>query len=177
MRALRYLGYPALHWVLGIAIGLVFLYASWEKIAKPGDFARIVYHYQVVGPSRLIPPLAANLLAVTLPWIEVVVGVLLVTGVWRREAAAVTALLLLTFLVAVSSALLRGIDIENCGCFSVSGAGRGAGILLLLGDAALLAGTLVLAIVSPRRAAPGAITAPQAAAANDRGLTPQQPVA
>ena len=80
--------------------------------------------------KRFLFTLAVLLLAVTLPWLEVVVGLMLVTGFWRREAATVTAGLLVVFVVAVSLALLRGIDIENCGCFSVSGtglAGRRAG--------------------------------------------------
>jgi uncharacterized membrane protein YkgB len=93
--------------------------------------------------------MAANLVAVTLPWIEVVAGLLLVIGIWRREAAAVTAVLLTVFLLAVGSAMLRGIDIENCGCFSVSGAGRRAGAWLLVGDAGLLAAALVLAFRPP----------------------------
>jgi uncharacterized membrane protein YkgB len=36
--------------------------------------------------------------AVTLPWVELVAGLLLITGVWRREAALVVALMLVVFL-------------------------------------------------------------------------------
>jgi uncharacterized membrane protein YphA (DoxX/SURF4 family) len=141
---------PVLHWALGIALGAIFVYASLDKVAKPGDFARIVYHYQLIGPNQAVGPLPANLLAVTLPWIELVAGVLLISGVWRREAAVVTGALLLAFLVAVSFALARGIDIENCGCFSVSGEGRAAGFKLLLGDLVMLAAAALLAFLPPR---------------------------
>jgi uncharacterized membrane protein YphA (DoxX/SURF4 family) len=151
---------PWLHAVLGAALGAIFLYASYDKILHPADFARIVYHYQIVGPSQHIGPWAANLLAVTLPWLEAVVGLMLVTGIWRREAATITAGLLAVFVVAVSAALLRGIDIENCGCFSVTGEGRAAGIKLILGDLLMLAAALVLAFVEPRPAAtPASATA------------------
>lgn len=143
------LRHRALHVLLAWILGAVFLYASYEKIVKPEDFARIVYHYQIVGPNGTVPPFAANLLAVTLPWIEVVAGLLLISGLWRREAAGVAALLLIVFMVAVGSAMWRGIDIENCGCFSVSGTGRRAGVLLLLGDAGLLAAALLLAFRAP----------------------------
>ncbi len=132
-------------WALGLLLGAVFIYASVEKIWKPADFARIVYHYQLIGPGREVGPLPANLLAVTLPWIELLVGLLLASGLWRREAAAVAALMLVVFLGAVGSALWRGIDIENCGCFSVSGKGRQAGIQLIAGDLALLGAAVVLA--------------------------------
>jgi uncharacterized membrane protein YphA (DoxX/SURF4 family) len=161
-----WLRHPALHRAAAIALGAVFLYASLDKIAQPSDFARIVYHYQVIGPSARLGYVPANLLAVALPWTEAVVGLLLIAGVWRREAAAVVSAMLLTFLVAVGSALFRNIDIENCGCFTVEGTGRQAGLWLLLGDAALLAVAAFLT-VAPTRTDPlraetpgGALTAP-----------------
>jgi hypothetical protein len=48
------------------------------------------------------------------------------------------------FVAAVGSALHRGIDIENCGCFTVTGEGRKAGVKLILSDLGLLAASLVL---------------------------------
>lgn len=154
------LRHPALHWALGLVLGGVFLYASYDKILHPAEFAKIVYHYQVIGPSAVLPPLVPNLLAVVLPWVEAVLGVCLVVGLWRREAATLAGALLVVFLVAVSSALLRGIDIENCGCFSVTAEGRAAGLKLILGDLALLAGALILAL-GPRSAAVPSPAAPR----------------
>lgn len=148
------LEHPLLQRGLALILGAVFVYASLDKIANPADFARIVYHYQLVGPNQHLGPLVANLLAVTLPWIELLMGGLLLLGAWRREAALLSAGLLLVFIGAVTAALLRGIDLENCGCFSVSGAGRAAGIQLILGDLALLLAALVLAFVEPRAATP-----------------------
>jgi uncharacterized membrane protein YphA (DoxX/SURF4 family) len=136
----------AVQWGVAIVLGAVFVYASLDKIAHPAEFARIVYHYRILGPSQSIGPWLPNLLAVTLPWIEIVAGVLLIAGLWRREAAGVVGVLLLVFIGAVSWALLHGIDIEHCGCFTVSGVGRRAGINLLLEDLAMLAGALVLCI-------------------------------
>jgi len=77
-------------------------------------------------------------------------GALLISGLWRREAALLTAAMLVAFIVAIGWAVSQGIDIENCGCFSVSGAGRGFGLRLLFGDALMLAGALVLALLPPR---------------------------
>jgi putative oxidoreductase len=149
----RWLRHPAIPWLLSAVLGAVFIYASWNKIAQPREFARIVYHYQLVGPSRALGYLPANLLAVTLPWVELATGALLVVGLWRREAAAVAGLMLVTFLVAVSWALANGIDIANCGCFSVTAEGRALGWKLILGDAALLA---VAALLVAAPAVPGA---------------------
>src|SRR5262249_11454123 len=93
-RALRPGLADVLRTVLAVALGAIFFYASYDKIAHPGEFARIVYHYRLIGPSQAVGPWAANLLAVTLPWIEAMVGLSLVTGVWRREGAALAAALL-----------------------------------------------------------------------------------
>jgi uncharacterized membrane protein YphA (DoxX/SURF4 family) len=99
---------------LRVLLGGFFVYASLDKIANPAAFAKAVYQWQIGGP------VLSNLAAVTLPWVELVAGLMLVAGAWRREAAAVIALLLVVFLAAASSVLARGIDVENCGCVSVS---------------------------------------------------------
>ncbi len=165
------LRHPWLHHVLALVLGGVFVYASHDKIWKrtlpappaapgtlaaapietgPAAFARIVYRYQVIGPNATLPPGVANTVAVTLPWIELLCGLLLIAGVWRREAALVTALMLFVFVLAIASALWRGIDLENCGCFSLGSEGRRAGALLIVSDLALLAGAALIACVPPR---------------------------
>ena len=103
---------PRLQLVLRLLLGAYFVYASLDKIADPAAFAKVVYQWQVLAP---VP---ANGLAVTLPWIELLAGGLLILGVWREEAALVIALLLLVFLLAAGSVVARGIDVENCGCTS-----------------------------------------------------------
>ena len=147
---MRLLRHPAVHWLLAIAVGAVFIYASLSKIEDPRAFAKIIYHYQVIGPSATLGFVPANLLAVSLPWLELIAGVLLVTGIWRREAALVSAVMLMVFVVAVGSTLARGIDIQNCGCFALDESGRSAGWKLIAGDAALLLASLVVAFLPPR---------------------------
>lgn len=144
--------HPALYWAVAIVLGAIFVYASLDKIANPREFAGIVYRYQVIGPNATVGYLPANLLATVLPWLELLCGLLLITGLWRREAALLTALMLVSFVVAAGWALAHGIDIENCGCFTVSEpGGRGAGVKLIVGDLALLLGALYLMAMPPRR--------------------------
>lgn len=138
----------ALHAVVAVLLGAVFVYASLDKIADPPAFARIVYHYQVIGPGPRLGFLPANTLAVALPWVEALTGVLLIAGVWRREAALVAALLLLMFVVAVGWTVAHGIDVD-CGCFTVRGEGRRAGWGLIAGDLALLGAALFLLRAKP----------------------------
>jgi uncharacterized membrane protein YphA (DoxX/SURF4 family) len=155
---LRWLRHPAACWVVSIGLGAVFIYASLDKIAHPLDFARIVYRYRLAGPSAALGVVPANAFAVILPWLEAVIGVLLVTGLWRREAAAIAAALLVMFLVAVGYVMWQGIDVEHCGCFTVGGEGRGAGWTLIASDLGLLAASLYVLLVRPR-------TVPSASAA------------
>ncbi|MGH9887052.1 MAG: MauE/DoxX family redox-associated membrane protein [bacterium] len=143
------LRHPLVYAFVAAALGAVFLYASYDKILHPAEFARIVYHYRLLGPSARLGYVPPNLWAVTLPWIEAVTGLCLVTGLWRREAAIVTGGLLVVFVAAVGYALSQGIDLANCGCFSVSGAGRGLGWRLIAGDLALLAVAAYVVVGGP----------------------------
>jgi uncharacterized membrane protein YphA (DoxX/SURF4 family) len=146
--------HPRLALVLRALLGAFFVYASLDKIWSPAAFAKIVYQWQVVGP------VASNLVAVTLPWVELLAGLLLLAGIWRREAALVTALLLVVFLAAASSVMARGIDVENCGCVSVARAEatsswvpawtKGVGWFLVSRNLVLLGVALAIAF-DPRR--------------------------
>jgi uncharacterized membrane protein YphA (DoxX/SURF4 family) len=150
----RWLRHPAVYWLVSIALGAVFLYASLDKIAHPLDFARIVYRYRLAGPTAALGVVPANTLAVVLPWVEAITGALLITGLWRREAAAVAGGLLAAFLIAVGYVLYQGIDVAHCGCFSVGGEGRGAGWALIASDLGLLAAAAYVMRVRPGGAAP-----------------------
>jgi hypothetical protein len=133
-----------------IALGAVFVASAIPKLVDPPAFAHMVYNY------RLLPGTLVNALALVMPWIELLVGVLLVLGAWRREAALVAALLLVVFLGAIGWNLLRGHAID-CGCFDVRSAGKTPEQLLadmkwvMLRDVGLLllAGQVLLA-TSPR---------------------------
>ena len=146
---------PWLHLALRFGLGGFFLYASLDKIAAPSAFARIVYQWQVVGP---VP---ANLVAVILPWVEALAGVLLIAGLWKREAAAVIAMLLVVFIVAAGSVMARGIDVENCGCVSTAKAEepswfKGVGWFLIARNLALLGAAVVLIRAGARSIPPPA---------------------
>jgi uncharacterized membrane protein YphA (DoxX/SURF4 family) len=147
------LRHPGAHLLLRLLLGAVFVYASLDKIGSPTAFAKIVYQWQVIGP------LPSNLVAVTLPWVELVAGLLLVAGVWKRESALVVALMLVVFIVAAGSVMARGIDVENCGCVSVAQPGapaawppawmKGVGWFLVTRNLALLAAALALVFLAP----------------------------
>ncbi len=97
--------------VARLILGGVFVFASIDKILHPAAFAEAVYNYQIL-PDSLI-----NLTAILLPWMELVLGSLLIIGIWMPGAVLVSNLLLLTFIGVLVYNISRGLDI-HCGCFS-----------------------------------------------------------
>ena len=100
-----------------IGLGAIFLVAALPKIADPPGFAHMIYNY------RLVPGAFVNALGLVMPWVEILAGLALILGVWRREAAIVCGLLILVFLVAIGINLARGHAVD-CGCFDVHAAGK-----------------------------------------------------
>lgn len=100
-----------------IALGVLFIVAALPKIADPPSFAHMIYNY------RLLPGPLVNLAALTMPWVELLMGIALVCGIWRRTAAFLIGALLVVFIVAISFNLYRGNAID-CGCFDVTAAGK-----------------------------------------------------
>lgn len=117
-----------------LAVGGVFLYAAWDKLLHPQAFAQAIHFY------RLVPIPLLHSWAHLLPVLELVLGLALVLGVLRRGAALLAGLLTIVFMVAITAALARGLDI-SCGCFHTDG-GHGVGLELLVRDAILLAACL-----------------------------------
>lgn len=110
------LSHPWLVRAAQVAIGLVFLAAALAKIGDTSYFAQQVHNY------RLVPLWSEHLLAMTMPWIELVAGLALVIGPRRRAGALVVLVFMAVFTVAVGAAWARGLDF-HCGCFGKAGAG------------------------------------------------------
>lgn len=98
-----------------IALGAIFIYAAVLKIADPVAFAGSIAAYQIV------PYFASYLTAAILPFVELICGLLLVTGYRVKGGAVIIGLLNLVFIAALVSAIARGLDID-CGCFKQGGA-------------------------------------------------------
>jgi len=103
--------HPILGLLLRVYVGGVFIYASMYKINYPGEFAETIASYQ------LVPYWGVNLMALIMPWAELVSGILMVLGVRTKSAAAAIGGMLVMFSLAILITLLRGIPI-GCGCFT-----------------------------------------------------------
>ncbi len=112
-----------------LAVGGLFIWAGFLKIFDPLDFAQNIANY------RIFPQSVSLFLALIIPWIEVICGLLLVLGIFRETASFILSASLVVFLALIIVTLIRGLDIE-CGCFgSLS---RRVDYKLLLTDAVLL---------------------------------------
>jgi uncharacterized membrane protein YphA (DoxX/SURF4 family) len=129
-------------------MGGVFLYASFDKILHPAAFAEAVYNYQI------LPDAAVNLAALALPWLELLLGVCLIAGVWLSGAALLSTGLLTVFIAALAYNKMRGLDI-HCGCFYTGSTEDPADLRTVLRDVAFLAVSayLTLSVFFSRRKA------------------------
>ncbi|HKK18932.1 MAG TPA: MauE/DoxX family redox-associated membrane protein [Opitutales bacterium] len=91
----------------------VFISAGLPKVQDPLAFSVSIENYRVVGGSL------ALWAAIILPWLELIIGIGLLTPWLRRASACTMAALLSLFIGLHASAWFRGLDI-NCGCFGQS---------------------------------------------------------
>ncbi len=124
-----------------VVLGGLFIYAGVVKIVDPLGFAQDIRNYRLVGQSL------SFIVAVVLPWLEVLAGVFLIAGIWKRGAALVITGLLVFFIVLTLVTMARGLDVD-CGCFGSLSRKSGWGVVLE--DLAMLALGLCL-LMGPRK--------------------------
>jgi uncharacterized membrane protein YphA (DoxX/SURF4 family) len=124
-----------IHWVCRLSLAGIFLYSGYVKWQSPLQFAADLTAYKAL-PDALIDPISQYF-----PWVEMILGALLLIGWkmrwWGRAASA----LMVFFIVLLTVTYFRGID-ANCGCF---GTGDKISPLTMLRDSAFLLPALFLA--------------------------------
>jgi putative oxidoreductase len=157
-------------WIGRLVLGGIFVYAGYAKLVYPNHnlwpyfmlkfsistnlstFAFQVESYKVLGAE------GASLVAHTLPFVEVVLGLLLLIGWKFRIWAAMVTAILAGFLTLVTRAYLLHMEI-NCGCFGTPEPLTG---MTVLRDGALVALAVVMTIFAFQEArSPHPWTAPQ----------------
>ncbi|HEY1428276.1 MAG TPA: MauE/DoxX family redox-associated membrane protein [Candidatus Tumulicola sp.] len=101
---------PALVLVLRVALGATLVFAGAVKIPHPEQLAAAIAGF------RLLPAAVTAPLAVVLPYLEVLLGVYLVIGLFTRIVAWIVSVQFVVYAGAIASAVLRGIP-AACGCF------------------------------------------------------------
>ena len=92
-------------------LGSVFLISGAEKLGALKTFGHAIANYEI------LPEPLSNIAALLFVWTELVVGILLVAGIAIRGSSLLTSGMLMVFLIAIISAIIRGLDID-CGCFA-----------------------------------------------------------
>ena len=124
---------------LRVLLGAVFMYAAYTKLRQSWLlFALSIDSYQ------LLPEWGVYAVARTLPWLELVLGILLIAGVGLRYLSVMAASILALFFTVMVVAYVRGGGID-CGCFGV---GEPLSVRTLVRDGSLLAAALALAALS-----------------------------
>ncbi len=100
--------------LLRLVFGGILIAASIDKILHPIQFSQAVENYQLVGETL------SRWAAIWLPYLEIIIGILLILGIWVEASAILNLGMMLVFFVAVLQAYARGLDI-HCGCFTVEG--------------------------------------------------------
>ena len=116
-----------------LILGITFFWAGLDKIFHTEMFAQAVYNY------RILPDAVINITAISLPWIELLVGLCLLSGIWAEGASLLSATLLAVFLGAILFNAARGLNVD-CGCF-ITGEGvasKNPGLWPVVRDALLL---------------------------------------
>lgn len=109
--------------VLRIVIGTLFMISALPKIRHTYDFLGDVYGYELVGPKM------GMLVAMVLPWAELLVGICLLGSVFVGGALLVSTGMGLMFTFVLSWAIYQGLDI-SCGCFGAGSHQIGYGTLV-----------------------------------------------
>jgi uncharacterized membrane protein YphA (DoxX/SURF4 family) len=99
--------------LLRILLGLLLLWSGLQKIMFPYTIVANVYQYELFDRQ------AGVILAIAVPWLEVVLGVCLISGICLSGSLCLAVGLTSSFVVMQSSALHRHIRVR-CGCFGVS---------------------------------------------------------
>lgn len=125
--------------LLRLTIGAMFLYAAYTKLRDPWAlFAMSVDSY------KILPEWAVLVVARSLPWFELALGLVLTSGLALRYASVAAAALLGVFFTLMVVSYARGLTID-CGCF---GPGEALGPKTLLRDGTLLSLAIVLAVLA-----------------------------
>lgn len=125
-------------WSLRLVLGISFIWASWHKILAPDQFALILYGYGV------FPGASINLLAIFVPFVELLTGICLISGIFKKPALILINAMLVCFILVIGFNLLRGHQFD-CGCFSFADTSDTASAVgLLVRDMLMLGAGLFL---------------------------------
>ena len=98
-----------------VVLGGLLIATGWAKAAaKLDSFSDIILKYEIFPKDHED---LAGLVAIFLPWIEIVAGACILAGIWGRGGAFVASAMMLVFAAAKAQVVVREIPLADCGCF------------------------------------------------------------
>ena len=98
--------------VIRLIIGAFFVFSGFEKLVMPiENFQAIVESYDVLNHEL------AGIAALIMPWVELFAGIFTVLGLWLKASLSVLGSMTIMFAGVVGQAIVRGLPIDECGCF------------------------------------------------------------
>ena len=95
----------------GIILGLIFLAAGLGKLLNPME-SSVIFVFPEFLPTAL-----DRFIYQWLPYVEIIIGVLLITGIIARLTASLALVLTLGLIASNSIMLVQGLGDKPCGCF------------------------------------------------------------
>lgn len=100
---------------LRVLIGIFFAFSGFEKLMQPVEnFQYVVESYKMLNHTLSL------VVALIMPWVELLLGVFVVLGLWLKTSLKLLCLMTAGFIVVVAQAILRSLPIDECGCFGES---------------------------------------------------------
>ena len=128
------------HWqalAIRLVLGGIFVWAGTAKLVQTSSFVETVAAFDMLPAGWVVP------FALSVIWIELITGGLLLLDIWPRSNALVVLVLLVIFSAALGINMYHGNDV-TCGCFG--GDGEASLAWSLLRDVLLAGGAAVLLV-------------------------------
>ncbi|MBL4590688.1 MAG: DoxX family protein [Phycisphaerales bacterium] len=104
-----------LQFPLRVGLGGIFCLAAYTKLGDVQSFAEAIKGFQVVDVENYEHLIVFG--AFTMPWVEMIAGVLLILGLWTRAGAAIVSLMLVLFMAALMHVIFDDSISADCSCF------------------------------------------------------------
>jgi len=97
-----------------IVLGGIFIFAGQAKMFPIENVDTLIWE---INQYNMLPHQLATAYGWVLPPLEILIGLLLIAGIFLKTSSVVGGLITLSFIIAKASAMIRGLDISICPCF------------------------------------------------------------
>jgi uncharacterized membrane protein YphA (DoxX/SURF4 family) len=97
-----------------IVLGGIFIFAGQAKMFPIENVDTLIWE---INQYNILPHQLATAYGWVLPPLEILIGILLISGIFLKTTSVLSGLITLSFIIAKAEAMIRGLDISICGCF------------------------------------------------------------